>query len=155
MMVEMRDDGLARSIGVSNFLRPHLDELLADTPVEPAVNQIELSPLIYRSRHDTVERSRETGITLAAYSPLTKGARLDDPRLVDAATRTGRTPVQVLIRWAIEHGFIVLPRSSNPERIAQNAAVFNFELAPDQMASLDELDEGLVTGWDPAVTLDP
>ncbi len=61
----------------------------------------------------------------------------------------------MLIRWAIEHGFIVLPRSSNPERIAQNAAVFNFELAPDQMASLDELDEGLVTGWDPAVTLDP
>lgn len=90
---------------------------------------------------------------MAAYSPLTKGARLSHPTLVRISRETGRTPAQVLIRWALEHGFVVLPRSSDPERVRENVRVFDFSLGPEQVADLDDLDEGLVTGWDPATTL--
>jgi len=85
-----------------------------------------------------------------AYSPLTKGRRLDDSTVTSIAAETGRTPAQVLIRWSLQHGFVVIPRSSNAGRIAENAAVFDFALDKSQMTRLDALDEGLTTGWDPA-----
>jgi diketogulonate reductase-like aldo/keto reductase len=150
VLEQLHTEGLARSIGVSNFLVHHLDELLAQATVPPAVNQIELSPFLYRSREDVVGRCLEEGIALEAYSPLTKGRRLGDPTIASIAAEVGRTPAQVLIRWSLQKGFVVLPRSSNAERIAENAAVFDFVLDDSQVARLDALDEGLTTGWDPA-----
>jgi diketogulonate reductase-like aldo/keto reductase len=147
---QLHAEGLARSIGVSNFLAAHLDELLAQASVPPAVNQIELSPFLYRTRGDTLRRCAEEGIAVEAYSPLTKGRRLDDSTVRAIAAELGRTPAHVLIRWSLQKGFVVLPRSSNPGRIAENAAVFDFALDDAQMATLDALNEGLTTGWDPA-----
>lgn len=150
VLEQLHAEGLARSIGVSNFLVPHLDELLAVATTPPAVNQIEMSPFLYRTRAAILERCAETGIVVEAYSPLTKGRRLDDATVVAIAAELRRTPAQVLIRWSLEKGFVVLPRSSRPDRIAANAEVFDWELGADRVALLDELDEGLTTGWDPA-----
>ena len=150
VLESLHAEGLARAIGVSNFLVSHLDELLAHASVPPAVNQIELSPFLYRSREDTLRRCAEEGIVVEAYSPLTKGRRLDDWTVTAIAAEVGRTPAQVLIRWSLQKGFVVLPRSSNPIRIVENAAVFDFALENGQMARLDALVEGLTTGWDPA-----
>jgi diketogulonate reductase-like aldo/keto reductase len=150
VLEQLHAEGLARSIGVSNFLVRHLDELLAHASVPPAVNQIELSPFLYRSREDTLARCAEEGIVVEAYSPLTKGRRLDDSTVATIAAEVRRTPAQVLIRWSLQKGFVVLPRSSNTSRIAENAAVFDFSLDDAQVATLDALDEGLTTGWDPS-----
>jgi diketogulonate reductase-like aldo/keto reductase len=152
VLEELYDEGLARAIGVSNFLAPHLDELLAVARIRPAANQIELTPFLYRTRREIVQRCRDENVAIEAYSPLTKGRRLDDATVRRSAADVGRTPAQVLIRWAIEKGLVVLPRSSNPGRIAENAQVFDFTLGRDRMATLDALDEGLTTGWDPART---
>jgi diketogulonate reductase-like aldo/keto reductase len=149
VLEQLHAEGLARSIGVSNFLARHLDELLAHASEPPSVNQIELSPFLYRTREDTLRRCVEEGIALEAYSPLTKGRRLDDATLERVAAEAGRTTAQVLIRWSLQKGFVVLPRSSNAARIAENAAVFDFALDDAQMSALDALDEGLTTGWDP------
>lgn len=150
VLEQLHAEGLARSIGVSNFLTRHLDELLAHADVPPSVNQIELSPFLHAARGDTLARCAEAGIAVEAYSPLTKGRRLDDPTVEGIARETARTPAQVLIRWSLQKGFVVLPRSSNPGRIAENADVFGFSLDEAQMGRLDGLDEGLTTGWDPA-----
>ena len=150
VLEQLHAEGLARSIGVSNFLAGHLDELLMHASVPPAVNQIELSPFLYRTREDTLRRCADEGIAVEAYSPLTKGRRLDDSTVTAIAADLGRTSAQVLIRWSLQKGFIVLPRSSNADRIAENAAVFDFALDDAQLATLDALDEGLTTGWDPA-----
>jgi methylglyoxal/glyoxal reductase len=150
VLEQLHAEGLARSIGISNFLVSHLDELLTHASVAPAVNQIELSPFLYGSREDTLRRCAEEGIAVEAYSPLTKGRRLDDSTVAMIAAEVRRTPAQVLIRWSLQKGFVVLPRSSNPSRIAENAAVFDFALDDAQMAALDALDQGLTTGWDPA-----
>jgi diketogulonate reductase-like aldo/keto reductase len=141
-------DKLVRAIGVSNFLSPHLQELKAKANVLPAVNQIELTPFL--QRRETVALCRELGITLEAYSPLTRGQKLGHPVVTRAAQRVARTPAQVLLRWGIQHGFVILPKSVTPERIAENAALFDFELDAQSMKELDELEEGLVTGWDPS-----
>jgi diketogulonate reductase-like aldo/keto reductase len=150
VLEELHAEGLARSIGVSNFLVRQLDELLAHSSVPPSVNQIELTPFLYRSREDTLHRCAEEGVAVEAYSPLTKGRRLNDPTVGRVAAEVRRTPAQVLIRWSLQKGFIVIPRSSSPARIAENAAVFDFALIDAQIAELDALDEGLTTGWDPA-----
>jgi diketogulonate reductase-like aldo/keto reductase len=145
--------GLARSIGVSNFLRPHLAELLDVCDVVPVVDQIELSPFLLGTRRDTVDFAQEHGITVQSYSPLTQGARLYDGTVSRIAAECGVTTAQVMLRWAVQHGFVPLPRSSNVDRMRQNLDVFSFELSAAQMAELDDLDEGLVTVWDPADTL--
>ena len=150
VLEQLHAEGLARSIGVSNFLVRHLDELLASASVPPALNQIEVSPFLYRTREDTLRSCADEGIVVEAYSPLTKGRRLDDSTVTSIAAETGRTSAQVLIRWSLQHGFVVIPRSSNAGRIAENAAVFDFALDESQMTRLDALDEGLTTGWDPA-----
>lgn len=150
VLEQLHAEGLTRSIGVSNFLVHHLDELLAHCSVPPAVNQIELSPFLHRTRADTLRRCAEERIVVEAYSPLTKGRRLDDSTVARIASEVEKTPAQVLIRWSLQKGFVVLPRSSNDARIAENAAVFDFVLDDARMAALDDLDEGLTTGWDPA-----
>ena len=150
VLEQLHAEGVARSIGVSNFLVHHLDELLAHASVPPAVNQIELSPFFHRGHEDTLRRCAEERIAVEAYSPLTKGRRLDDSTVAAIAADVGGTPAQVLIRWSLQKGFVVLPRSSNAGRIAENADVFDFVLGATQMAKLDGLDEGLTTGRDPA-----
>ena len=141
-------DGKARAIGVSNYMVPHLRELLGQAKVVPHVNQIELSPFL--QRRDTCALCREHGIVIEAYCPLTQGQRLGDARLAAVARRVGRTPAQVLLRWSLEHGNVVLSRSIQRAHIAENAAVFDFALDAAAMAELDGLEEGLATAWDPA-----
>ena len=128
----------------------HLDELLAHASAPPAVNQLEVSPFLYRTREDTLRRCAEEGIVVEAYSPLTKGRRLHDSTVAAIAGEVGRTPAQVLIRWSLQHDTVVIPKSVNSARIAENADVFDFELTTEEMRRLDDLDEGLHTGWDPS-----
>lgn len=146
---ELLDEGKVRAIGVSNYLVRHLEELFSYARILPAVNQIELSPYNYQQRRDTVDLCRANGIAVEAYSPLTKGLKLGDPRLIEIAAHYGRTPAQVLIRWCLEKGFIVLPKSNRPERIRENAAVFDFSITGADMSLLDSFNENLATGWDP------
>jgi diketogulonate reductase-like aldo/keto reductase len=141
-------EGRAKAIGVSNFLVPHLEELLAHAKVVPAVNQIELHPFL--QRRDTVRLCQDKGIVVEAYSPLTHGKRLDHPAITAEAKRVGRTNAQVLLRWGVQKGFVTLPKSTKEKRIAENAALFDFELDADAMTRLDALEENLATGWDPA-----
>ncbi|HEY0477297.1 MAG TPA: aldo/keto reductase [Kofleriaceae bacterium] len=140
-------DGRARAIGVSNYLVPHLRELLGEAKVVPHVNQIELTPFL--QRREACALCRGHGIVIEAYSPLTRGERLGHPVVGAIARAVGRTPAQVLLRWGIQHGFVILPKSIRRERIAENAAVFDFTLDAAAMAQLDGLEEGLATGWDP------
>jgi diketogulonate reductase-like aldo/keto reductase len=137
----------ARAIGVSNFLSRHLNELMAAATVMPAVNQIELSPFL--QQRETRALCVRHGIVVEAYSPLTHGQRLDHPVVVAIAVRVRRSPAQVLLRWAIQHGLVVLPKSTHEARIRENAAIFDFALDAEAMAALDACEEGLVTGWDP------
>ena len=140
-------EGTARAIGVSNYMVPHLEELLASAEVAPAVNQIELSPFLYP--RDVVEFCERRKIAVEAYSPLTKGHRLRDPRLGGIAQTYRKTVPQVLIRWGLQHGFIEIPKSAKPEHIKENADVFDFELRTEDMRTLDSLGEGLHMAWDP------
>jgi diketogulonate reductase-like aldo/keto reductase len=140
-------EGRARSIGVSNFLVPHLEELLAHAKVVPAVDQIEVHPFL--QHRDTRAFCAAHGIVVEAYSPLTHGERLRDATVTKVAKRVGRSNAQVLLRWGIQHGMVVLPKSVKEARIAENLAVFDFELDGEAMATLDALEEGASTGWDP------
>ncbi len=137
----------ARAIGVSNFLVPHLEELLAKAKVVPAVNQIEVHPFL--QQRDTRALCKTRGIVVEAYSPLTHGGRLNDPRVSEVAKRVGKTNAQVLLRWGVQHGMVVLPKSVNEGRIAENGAIFDFALDGDAMGRLDALEAGMATGWDP------
>ncbi len=148
-METLRDEGLVRSIGVSNYMLRHLRELLTHCRVKPAVNQIELSPYNFRYREPVVELCRDKHIAVECYSPLTKGQKLSDPPLVQIAAQLGKTPAQVLIRWALDKGFVVIPKSSRPARILENLAALDFSLSAGQIERLDGLNEDLVTGWDP------
>jgi diketogulonate reductase-like aldo/keto reductase len=145
---KLHAEGRARAIGVSNFLVPHLEELLGQAKVPPAVNQIELSPFL--QREPTVAFCARHKIVVEAYSPLTHGARLDHPAVAKVARQVSRTPAQVLLRWGVQKGYVVLPKSRSPERIVENGALFDFALDGAAMAALDGLEEGLATGWDPA-----
>jgi diketogulonate reductase-like aldo/keto reductase len=144
----IHDEGRARSIGVSNFLVPHLEELLAAARHLPSVNQIEVTPFL--QRRETRALCAKHGIVVEAYSPLTHGQRLGHPVVKEVARRAGRSVAQVLLRWGLQQGLVVLPKSSNPARIAENGALFDFTLDDRAMQELDALEEGLVTGWDPA-----
>lgn len=140
-------DGRVRAIGVSNYTRRHLDELLGHAKTAPAVNQIELHP--FGQQRDTVACCREHGIAVTAYSPLTKGYKLDDPGLRAVCKQVGRSPAQVLIRWSLQRDFVVIPKSADRARIAENAKVFDFALSQAQMQALDALDGDEHITWDP------
>ena len=168
----LRERGKARSIGVSNFTIRHLTELLSEAKTIPAVNQVEFHPYLYQ--RELLDFCRRSGIVLEAYSPLTKGERLRDRKLVAIAKkytagrpeRTNSKPriplvesfsrrsdtkstAQILIRWALQHGVVVIPKSANPKRIVENADVFDFEVSPADMELLDGFNENLRTCWDP------
>ena len=125
-----------------------LDELTTYAKTLPHVNQIELSPFL--QRRDTRALCAKHAIVVEAYSPLTRGEKLADPTVTKIAKAISRTPAQVLLRWGIQQGLVVLPKSVHRERIAENAALFDFSLSADQMRELDGLEENLATGWDPA-----
>ena len=146
-LLKIRDEGLARSIGVSNYTIRHLEELLRASPAPPAVNQVEFHPFLYQKA--LLEFCVSQKIQLEAYSPLTRGHRLNHPVIAQIAARHARTPAQVLIRWSLQHGLVVIPKSIRPDRIRENAAVFDFELSPDEMKRLDSLDESSHVAWDP------
>ncbi|HEY1276726.1 MAG TPA: aldo/keto reductase [Thermoleophilaceae bacterium] len=135
-----REDGRARSIGVSNFQVPHLERLAAECDVVPAVNQIELHP--YLLNEEVAAYGREHGIATQAWSPIAQGEVLDDPEIVAIAEEAGRTPAQVVLRWHIQRGNIVFPKSTTPERIRENFELFDFELSGEQADRIAALDKG-------------
>lgn len=141
-------DGAVRAIGVSNFLPEHLDRLLAETDVVPAVNQIELHPTF--QQRPTQDASRRAGTAVEAYSPLGQGADLDDPVVTAIADRLGVGPGQVVLRWHLQHGTIVIPKSVTPQRIRDNIDLFGFELTDEDMAAIDGMDTDTRIGADPA-----
>ena len=140
-------DGRVRAIGVSNFLVPHLEELAGVAEILPQVNQIECSPFL--QQRETRAWCLQHRVVVEAYSPLTRGQRLHHPVVGEVARAVGRSPAQVLLRWGLQKGMVVLPKSVHEGRIAQNLALFDFALDPTQEAALDALEEGLATGWDP------
>jgi 2,5-diketo-D-gluconate reductase A len=136
--LEAEEDGLARTVGVSNYSVAQLDELERATGRLPSVNQIEWGPALYAEA--TLSAHRQRGVQLEGYSPL-KTTNLADRLLLLVAESRGVTPAQVVIRWHLEHDVVVIPKSTNPERIAENADVFGFELSPAEVTELDSLGE--------------
>jgi 2,5-diketo-D-gluconate reductase A len=151
--IELQKEGLARSIGVSNFQPSHLERIIEETGVTPAVNQVELHPRFQQQglRHEHAE----LGIATEAWSPLARGEVLDDPVIGEIAQAHGKTPGQVVIRWHLEIGNIVIPRSVNPERILENFDVFGFALSSSEMDAIDRLDAGERIGPDPDTFIRP
>lgn len=147
-LVELKRQGRARSIGVSNYTIAHLEELLRETDVVPANNQVEFSPFLYQRK--LLEYCTAKGITLTAYCPLTHGDKLDHPTLAGIGKRHGKTTAQVLLRWALQHDVVAIPKSARLQRIGENAALYDFELDAGDMRKLDALDEGYRTSWDPS-----
>ncbi|MCV7286389.1 aldo/keto reductase [Mycolicibacterium wolinskyi] len=147
-LMRAKEDGVARSIGVSNFSADDLSTIVHLTFFTPAVNQIELHPLLNQA--ELRAANAEHNIATEAYGPLGVGRLLDNPAVTAVAEAHGKTPAQVLIRWSVQLGNIVIPRSANPDRIASNLNVFDFELTEDEMASLNGLDEGTRFRPDPA-----
>jgi 2,5-diketo-D-gluconate reductase A len=156
-------DGKVRAIGVSNFMPQHLQQLLEATSVVPAVNQVELHP--YFTQPDVQAADAEHQILTQAWSPIggitsyrgTEGDRstFEDPTITDIAKQHDKSPAQVMLRWHLQRGRSVIPKSTKPARIAENFAVFDFDLTPDQLDALDGLDKGVRGGPEPdAVTLE-
>jgi diketogulonate reductase-like aldo/keto reductase len=145
---KVHDEGRARAIGVSNFQIPHLRRLLEETDVVPAVNQIELHP--HLQQEDLRAFHAEHGIATEAWSPLAKGGELlKDETITRLAAEHDRTPAQVVLRWHIQIGNVVIPKSVTPSRIRENIDVFDFELSEDDLAAIARLDRGERTGPDP------
>ncbi|HEY6740379.1 MAG TPA: aldo/keto reductase [Actinopolymorphaceae bacterium] len=143
-------DGRVRAIGVSNFHPHHLQRLFDETEIVPAINQIELHP--YLQQHELRKLHRERGIVTEDWSPLAHNANLlADPVIVKLAEKYGKTPAQIVLRWHVQIGHVVIPKSVTPSRIAQNIALFDFELAADDLAAIDGLDRNQRTGGNPDV----
>ena len=159
---QLLSDGKVRAIGVSNFMVDHLDRLLEVASVVPAVNQIEVHP--YFQQVEVEVKNAEHGILTQAWSPIggitfyrdgEHTSTLDDPVIGEIATVHGKSPAQVMLRWGIQHGRSVIPKSTKPHRIAENIDVFDFELTDDQLAAIDALDTGRRGGPEPeAITLE-
>lgn len=146
-LIKLREGGYAKSIGVSNFHVPYLMRIIAATGVVPAVNQIELHP--YFQQHPLRRFHQEAGIATESWSPLAQGQIVDDPVVVQLAHKYGKSPAQVIIRWHLDNGLIVIPKSATPSRIRENAAVFDFRLDSEDLAQLAALDAGRRIGPDP------
>jgi diketogulonate reductase-like aldo/keto reductase len=151
--VELQAEGLVRSIGVSNFQPEHLERVIAETGVTPAINQVELHPHFQqvglRREHERL------GILTEAWSPLGQGLELDDPAIVELAQAHGKTPAQTIIRWHLQLGNVVIPKSVTPDRIRENFEVLDFELSDEQMDAFAALDAGTRIGPDPDTFVRP
>ncbi|MDF9839900.1 MULTISPECIES: aldo/keto reductase [unclassified Paenibacillus] len=139
--------GRVKAIGVSNFQIHHLEDLLKDAEIRPAVNQVELHP--YLSQQALRSYCREQGIQIEAWSPLMQGGLLDQPELQSIAARTGKSVAQVILRWDLQHGIVTIPKSTKELRIKENAALFDFELSAEEMAVIDGLNRDQRVGPDP------
>jgi 2,5-diketo-D-gluconate reductase A len=137
---EFKHDGRARSIGVSNFQIEHLERLASETDTVPAVNQIEVHP--YFTNEAVRGYGREHGIVTQAWSPIAQGGVLEDPAIAQIAEKMGKTPAQVVLRWHIQRGDIIFPKSVTPSRMEENFDLFDFELDPSDMEEITGLDRG-------------
>ena len=140
VLEEFARDGRARSIGVSNFQPAHLDKLAAGSSTVPAVNQIEVHP--YLTNDEVRAYGQQHDIVTEAWSPIAQGKVLDDAAITAIAEATGKTPAQVVLRWHVQRGDVVFPKSVTPKRMQENFDIFDFELDGDQMASISALDKG-------------
>ena len=138
-LMQARRDGLTREIGVSNYSPEQVDRLIEATGETPVVNQIEWTP--FGHSRAVLEHAREKGVVLQAYSPLTRGERLDDETVDEIASAHGRTPAQVMLRWSLQLGLVPLPKAANPEHREENLAVLDFELSDTEMRRLSDLEE--------------
>ncbi len=152
-LVELQSEGLVRSIGVSNFQPAHLERVISETGVTPAINQVELHPHFQqvglRREHERL------GILTEAWSPLGRGLELEDPVIVEIAQAHSKTPAQTIVRWHLQLGNVVIPKSVTPSRIQENFEVFDFELSATEMGALDALDAGTRIGPDPNTFVRP
>jgi 2,5-diketo-D-gluconate reductase A len=139
-MIEFAKSGRSKSVGVSNFQVEHLERLAKETELVPAVNQIEVHPYL---ANDTVRKyGSDHGIATEAWSPIAQGKVLDDPVITDLAAEVSKSPAQVVLRWHIQRGDIIFPKSVTPKRVQENFALFDFELDSDAVAKIDALDKG-------------
>ena len=145
--IDAQQAGLARAIGVSNFQPAHLRRIIDETGVTPAVNQIELHP--YLQQPGLRREHAELGIVTESWSPLAQGLVLDDPAITAIADKHGKTPAQVVLRWHVQLGNVVFPKSVTVERIRENIDIFDFGLSAGEMAEIEALDRGERTGPDP------
>ena len=143
--------GRSKAIGVANYLIPFLDELKGYAQIVPAVNQVEFSPYLFPS--GLLDYCREMNIMLQAYSPLVRGKRMNDPRLIRLAEKYGKTTAQIILRWDIELGISTIPKSVKPERLKENFDIFDFQLSPEDIDYLKTFDEKLRVADDPMIFL--
>ncbi|WP_046214239.1 aldo/keto reductase [Paenibacillus wulumuqiensis] len=144
---KLHDDGKVRAIGVSNFQIHHLEDLLADAKVRPVVNQVELHPLL--SQVELRNYCKEQGIQIEAWAPLAQGRLLDNEVLQGIGEKYGKSIAQVLLRWDLQSGIVTIPKSIKQDRIVQNADIFDFELSPEDMKQIDDLNQNQRFGADP------
>jgi diketogulonate reductase-like aldo/keto reductase len=142
-MIQLLREGKTRAIGVSNYEIFHLQEIFQNFDVIPSVNQVEFHPFLYQEK--LLEFCKNSNIQLEAYSPLTRGQRLNHPTLVDLAKKYDKSPAQILIRWSLQHGLVVIPKSIRKDRIRENIQVFDFQLEETDMKLLNSLNEDLRT----------
>ena len=149
IMEQIYQSGRAKSIGVSNYMVKHLEELLADCKVKPAVNQIELH--VFLQMPEVVEFCQKNDIIVEAYSPLAHGKGIDDPILSKIAKKHSKTNAQIMLRWCVEIGTVPLPKSTHAERIQENLEIFDFKLDAEDMTAIKGLERNLRTCWDPTI----
>jgi diketogulonate reductase-like aldo/keto reductase len=142
-MIKLLHQGKTRAIGVSNYSIRELNELLDKSDIVPAVNQVEFHPFLYQE--ELLRFCKNNKIQLEAYSPLTRGKRLNHPNILELIKKYNKTPAQVLIRWSLQHNVVVIPKSIHEARIKENSQVFDFQLEPKDMKLLDSLNENLYT----------
>jgi diketogulonate reductase-like aldo/keto reductase len=146
-MEEIYQSGRAKAIGVSNFMIHHLEDILSDSQIVPAVNQVEFHP--YLLNKELMKFCEDHKIRVEAWSPLMQGKILDDPVVTKISKKYNKTPAQVILRWDLQHEVVTIPKSVHAHRIAENAQIFDFELSQTDMSELDALDEGKRIGPDP------
>ncbi|MCU0900425.1 MAG: aldo/keto reductase [Cypionkella sp.] len=146
-LIRLREDGRVKSIGVSNFMPDQLERVIGETGVTPVVNQIELHPSFQQAELRALHN--RLGIVTQSWTPLSNGACFDAPAVQAISARSGKTPAQVILRWHVQLGCSVIPRSGNPARLAQNIDVFDFALTEEEMAAMAALDAGARGGPDP------
>lgn len=146
-MEELYSSGVVKSIGVSNYTVKHLEELMTESAIKPVINQVELH--VFLQQPELVDYCQKNKITLEAYSPLAHGNKLDDPTLMQIAKKYHKTTAQIMLRWCVQQGFVVLPKSVTVSRIKENFDVFDFGLNDDDMDQLTSLNSDYRTCWDP------
>ena len=146
-MEELLRQGKCRAIGVSNFMINHLEDLKKNFSVLPAVNQIEFNPFVYEK--EVIEFTQNLGVAIEAYTPIARGKKFKNTAIKELSEKYGKTESQLMLRWGLQHKAIVIPKSSNPERIKENTDIFDFNISDEDMKVLDSLDESLRYSPDP------